>query len=297
MNRDRDTTNGSGEGAIRLRLLDGGLSVPPLLDGGWRVGPGVGAGGVGAGEAPAGARGDGSPRGRSTGREIWGAEPPAECVVVRSAVRAGDRHEPWTLPATDALRALADAAHAAGVDTELATRLALECALVCDDLRAAGVDLSALDAAAAAERIDGRLDAAAASYLRRLTGRRREPRPAPPVRCADPGAARRSAGFAPAGESAAQQPAGVAPAGAAARRPAGFAPAGETGAARRPEPLGEVVTVGLPVRLSARLLSADLDALASSVPLDRALAWETAAVVAGRTMSEWAPLTALRLGG
>jgi len=222
----RDTANG-GQGGARLHLLGGGLDraagrAPGLVDGGWRVGPGVGAAG-------AGQLAEGDP---------WGAAPPAECVVARSAVRAGDRHEPWTLPVGDALRALAGAAGEAGVDVELAVRLTVECALVCDDLRAAGVDPAALDAVAAAERVAGELDAAAAAYLRRLTGRRR---------------------------------------GTAARA------------------LGEVVTAGLPLRLSARLLAADLDALVAAVPLERALAWETAAVLAGRTMSEWAPLAALRL--
>lgn len=218
MSRERDTTD-NGEGGIRLRLLDGGRTSAPL-DGGWRVGPELGGG------------------------EAWGAVPPAECVVVRNAVRAGDRHEPWVLPVTGGIAALVARARTAGVDVELAVRLTVECALVCGDLCTAGADPAALDAAAATEQVTGELDAAAAAYLRRLTGRR-----------------------------------------------------GEAVTVRRSAPSGEVVTVGLPVRLSSRLLAADLDGLVSAVSLDRALAWETAAVLAGRTMSEWAPLAALRLGG
>jgi hypothetical protein len=161
-----------------------------------------------------------------------------ECVVSRGAVRAGDRHDPWTLPVTAALRELGRAAGACGVDVELAVRLAVECALVCDDLLLAGTDPAQLDLAAGAERVAGEIDASAAPYLRRLTHGRRDI----PARALD-----------------------------------------------------EVVTVGLPVRLSGRLLRADLDALLAGVPLERALAWETAAVLRSRTMSEWAPLTALRL--
>lgn len=258
MSRERDTTD-SGEGGIRLRLLDGGLTSAPL-DGGWSVGPGLGGGeawGTGRGDD-----GNGNGAMRDVGREAWGAEPPAECVVVRNAVRAGDRHEPWVLPVTGGIAALVARTRAVGVDVELAVRLTVECALVCGDLCTAGADPAALDAAAATERVTGELDAASAAYLRRLTGRR--------------------------GEAV------------TGRRPAGVAPSGEAVAAPRraqPAPLGEVVTVGLPLRLSSRLLAADFDALVSAVSLDRALAWETAAVLAGRTMSEWAPLTALRLGG
>lgn len=159
-----------------------------------------------------------------------------ECVVSRGAVRAGDRHEPWTLVVGDAVHALAGSAYAMGIDFELAGRLALECALVCDDLRAAGVEPASLDAVAAAQPVEGQLDAAASAYLRRLTQR--------------PGAERRE--------------------------------------------LGDAVTLGLPVRLGARLLRADLDALVASADLARAVTWEIAAVLTGRTMSEWAPLAALR---
>lgn len=177
-----------------------------------------------------------------------------ECVVSRVAVRAGDRHEPWTLPAGDALHALADAAAAAGVEFELAVRLCVERALVREDLRAAGADLARLDALAAAADVAAPVNAADCAYLRRLT--RRDPAP------------------------------------------------------QRRE-LGDAVIVGLPARLSARLLTA-LPALAGEAPggaaaealddlladanadVESALAWEIAAVLDGRTISEWAPLAALR---
>lgn len=214
---DERDTSGHDRGGVLLRLSRDRATRPGLADGGWRVGPGG-------------------------GEEVWGAAPPAECSVARNAVRSGDRHEPWTLPVTDALRALAADADDAGIDVELAVRLAVECALVCEDLRAAGVDPATLDTAAAAERVGRELDAATAAYLRRLTGARAPAAPAVP-------------------------------------------------AVRR---LGEVVVAGLPIRLSARLLGADLDRLVAAAPLARALAWETAAVLGGRTMSEWAPLTALR---
>lgn len=176
-------------------------------------------------------------RSASGGRAVGGGRAWAgECVVSRGAVRAGDRNEPWTLAVDDAVRTLAGSAFAMGIDFELACRLAIECALVGDDLRAVGVEPSSLDAVAAAQPVEEQLDAAASAYLRRLTQR--------------PDVERRE--------------------------------------------LGEAVTLGLPVRLGARLLRADLDALVASADLARAIAWETAAVLAGRTMSEWAPLAALR---
>ncbi|HST40086.1 MAG TPA: hypothetical protein VLK58_11280 [Conexibacter sp.] len=177
-----------------------------------------------------------------------------ECVVSRAAIRAGDRHEPWTLPAGDALHALADAAATAGVEFELAVRLCVERALVREDLRAAGADVARLDALAAAAVVAAPVDAADCAYLRRLT--RREPAPQ-----------RRT--------------------------------------------LGDAVIVGLPARLSARLLAAlpaltgeepdgaaaaALDDLLADANADvaSALAWEIAAVLDGRTISEWAPLAAMR---
>ena len=207
-----------------------------------------------------------------------GAAPGGECVVSRGAVRAGDRHDPWTLPTSAAVRALAAEAARVGLDPELAVRLTVECALVCDDLRAAGADPAALDAAAAAERVGDEIDPAAAAYLRRLTqcmGTASSPlRPAHPR---------------PPGPPLPPSPPATVPAAEPASSP--FPPARE---------LGPVVTFGLPVRLGGRLLHTDLDALLAAAvrgaaPLERALAWEVAAVLAGRTMSEWAPLTALRL--
>ncbi len=50
------------------------------------------------------------------------------------------------------------------------------------------------------------------------------------------------------------------------------------------------------MRLSGRLLRVDLDALIASADVERALAWEVAALLDGRTISEWAPIVALRAG-
>lgn len=163
-----------------------------------------------------------------------------EIEISRAAVRAGDRHEPWTLPASPALRALAEAALAAGIELELALRLCLERALVVADLRAVGVEVARLDSLAARACVSGALDAADCAYLRRLT--RRE----------DAGSAR---------------------------------------------PLGDAIIVGLPSRLTARLLAAGPEELLERAGLDveAALSWEIAAVLDGRTISEWAPLAALRV--
>ncbi|MDO8212386.1 hypothetical protein [Conexibacter sp. CPCC 206217] len=178
---------------------------------------------------------DGQRGGRTNGHAM--ASAPGECAVSRGAVRAGERNEPWTLAASLPLRRLAGAAYAIGIDLELALRIALESELACRDLRDAGVDPALLDAAAAAQRVDGQLDAAASAYLRRLTHERDSPR----------------------------------------------------------RDVDDAVTVGLPARLSARLLRADLDHLLSTADIARAIRWETAAVLTGRTISEWAPLAALRL--
>jgi hypothetical protein len=62
-----------------------------------------------------------------------------------------------------------------------------------------------------------------------------------------------------------------------------------------PVELDALFLAGLPVRLSTRLLSADLAELLAAADLERARAWEIAAVLDGRTISEWAPLTALAL--
>ncbi|MDW5597224.1 hypothetical protein VSS74_22950 [Conexibacter stalactiti] len=170
------------------------------------------------------------PRGSALGSAL------EECVVSRAAVRAGDRHEPWTLPVGGALAAVADAAATAGVEFELAVRLCAEAALVRDDLRAVGAGVGALDALAGAAVVATRVDASDCAYLRRLTRR-----------------------------------------GAQERRT-----------------LGDAVIVGLPARLSARLLAVDVDDLLANADVESALAWEIAAVLDGRTISEWAPLAALR---
>lgn len=207
-----------------------------------------------------------------------------ECVVSRGAVRVGDRNEPWTVPVTDAVRALAAAGARCGVDFELAARVGVEWALVCDDLRVVGVDPAALDRPAAVERVTGELDAAAASYLRRLTAWGGGAAGARPGTAAAAGAGGAGAGGA-----------GGAGAGAAGAAGAGTAVGAGAGGAGAGAALGELVTVGLPARLSARLLRADLGALLAAVELERALAWEVAALLTGRTLSEWAPLTALTL--
>lgn len=212
-----------------LRALEGGREGgAPLDERGVRDSEGAGVRVAGRGSGTLGAA--------RAGRA--GAAPPLdECVVSRGAVRVGDRHEPWTLAATDALRRLAASAYAVGIDFELATRLAVECELTCRDLRAAGIDPAQLDAAAATERVEQQLDASACAYLRRLTQLRDD-------------------------------------------------------APRRD--LGDAVTVGLPSRLSARLVRTDVGELLADADIARAIRWETAAVLAGRTISEWAPLTALQ---
>ena len=160
-----------------------------------------------------------------------------EIAASRTAVRAGDRHDPWTFAVTPRLRTLAATASALGVDLSLAVRVVVERGLTLRDLYALGVDPAPLDAIARAARIDGALDAASAAYVRRLSG----------------------------GDGAA------------------------------PRALGVQVTVGLPLRMSTRLSGAgELDALLVSDAVSAALAWELAAVLQGRTISEWAALTALR---
>lgn len=53
-------------------------------------------------------------------------------------------------------------------------------------------------------------------------------------------------------------------------------------------------TVGLPLRLAGQLADADLAALLRDADVEQARAWELAALADGRTMSEWAPVAALR---
>jgi hypothetical protein len=159
-----------------------------------------------------------------------------EIAATRTAVRAGDRHDPWTFAATPRLRALAAAAAALGVDLSLAVRVVIERELALGDLHALAVDPAPLDGIARAAHVDRALDAASAAYVRRLSG----------------------------------------------------------GDGAEPRALGEQVTIGLPLRLSTRLSRAGaLDALLGDAVGD-ALAWELAAVMQGRTISEWAALTALR---
>jgi hypothetical protein len=52
-------------------------------------------------------------------------------------------------------------------------------------------------------------------------------------------------------------------------------------------------TISVPVRLTGRLVEIDAEAALVSVEIEIALAWEIAAVAAGRTMSEWALWTLL----
>jgi hypothetical protein len=61
-----------------------------------------------------------------------------------------------------------------------------------------------------------------------------------------------------------------------------------------PAPTAAGVTVGLPLRLTARLLGASIDGLLEAADPVRAVAWELSALLEGRTISEWAPLAALR---
>jgi hypothetical protein len=160
-----------------------------------------------------------------------------ELSAFRHAIRPGDRHEPWSLATTPALRRLAEQAGLAGLDFEIAVRLVIETALATGALRDVGVESEELDDAAAAASVERTLDGATSAYLRRLTRRPRESAPA----------------------------------------------------------LGEMVTVGLPVRLSPRLLDADPQRLVETVEVRRARAWEIAALAAGQTISEWAAWTAVRL--
>jgi len=198
--------------------------------------------------------------------------PLPEVRISRAATRAGDRHDPWTFVASPALRQLADAAAAAGVDFELAMRIVVEGTLAEWELRSAGVDPALLDATAAQACAGAQLDEAARAYLRRLTAGR--------------------GAVAPEGEVAAGGDGGL----GASARAGEIAAGGGQAAAVAPRAFGDAVTVGLPVRLSGRLLRVDLDALIASADVERALAWEVAALLDGRTISEWAPLVALRAG-
>ncbi len=215
------------------------------------------------------------------GRETAPTGPLPEVRITRAATRAGDRHDPWTFVASPALLQLADAAAAAGVDFELAMRIVVEGTLAEWELRSAGVDPALLDGVAAQACAGAQLDEAARAYLRRLTAGR------------GAGTARTSFG-ADVGASFDADAAGASAAGTTFADAASSADAAGTERAARD--FGDAVTVGLPVRLSGRLLRVDLDALIASADVERALAWEVAALLDGRTISEWAPIVALRAG-
>lgn len=182
------------------------------------------------------------PHSGSTGPPAFGrrrshrSRPVDELLVARVAVR-GERNEPWTLSVTHDLRTLDDEAAGAGLDLELALRLATEAALVCSDLIALDVSLEAIDEVAAGAAVSGAVDPCHAAYLRRLT----------------------------------------------------------TSPPRAPRALDALIVAGLPTRLSTRLLAVDLAELIKGTSLSRARSWEIAAVLDGRTISEWASLTALGL--
>jgi hypothetical protein len=61
--------------------------------------------------------------------------------------------------------------------------------------------------------------------------------------------------------------------------------------------LPDPVRVGLPVRLADRSVGVDLEAVVRVARLDDAIAWELAATLAGRNMTEWAVLTLLTASG
>lgn len=86
-----------------------------------------------------------------------------------ASTRAGDRLEPWALPASPVVARLAERAAAAGLEPELAVRLCVEAALARIALNHAGVDPRLVDQLADAPRFQQRLDDRDASYARRLT--------------------------------------------------------------------------------------------------------------------------------
>lgn len=153
------------------------------------------------------------------------------------STRAGDRLEPWALPASPAVARLITRAAAAGIDQELAVRLCVEAALARAALCAVGVDPAAVDRLAEPTRFQQRLDDRDASYARRLTHA-----------------------------------------------------AGD----RQPQAPRTPTTIGLPLRLTAQLADVDLGDLLRDADPERARAWELAALADGRTMTEWALLTALQ---
>ena len=57
---------------------------------------------------------------------------------------------------------------------------------------------------------------------------------------------------------------------------------------------GPMTQVRLPMRLTDRIAGREIAPLLDAAELDRAVSWERAATLAGRTMGEWAALAALR---
>jgi len=157
-----------------------------------------------------------------------------ELVAARSALRPGDRHEPWTLSADRELCRIAEDAAHLGLDFEIAMRLVVEIALTARDLLAAGVDPASIDEQAERARVQRPVDAAGSSYFRHLL---REETVATPA-------------------------------------------------------LGDIVNVGLPMRLTVRLLAVDLPHLLAAANVSRARMWEIAALSEGMTLSAWAALRA-----
>lgn len=155
-----------------------------------------------------------------------------EIKVVAVAQRAGDRHEPWTLPRSPITERLQVNAARAGLDFELAARICIEAALTSAALRSIGVDARVL--AQQAIRVGRELDDRDAAYLRRLTQRTAYP------------------------------------------------------------PTHHGLVVGLPVRLTVRLLAEDLEQLLDRADVEEARSWEISALLDGRTIGEWAPLAVLR---
>src|SRR5687768_846788 len=95
-----------------------------------------------------------------------------EIKVFAVAQRAGDRHEPWTLPRSPITERLQVKAARAGLEFELAARICIEAALTTAVLRSIGVDASVLaERAKQAIRVARPVDDRDAAYLRRLTQR------------------------------------------------------------------------------------------------------------------------------
>jgi hypothetical protein len=152
--------------------------------------------------------------------------------------RPADRCEPWPVEDSSRLHALAAAAAACGVSTELAAILVVERALLASDLAAHGLNevLPRLNAVARHASVAVELTEPLSAYLRALSGRTR------------------------------------------------------TAAGSLPQALV------LPMRLTERILARQGRPRLDEALLPLALAWERAAVLEGRTMSEWAVVKLLELG-